>query len=543
MRRRSELVVLLSGFAVLAASGAQPPTGLATSALAAGQPDAVVVQPISLPDLSRAAESVREQIVEQHSSLMMTAERRDAPPAELSAAYRAMGKLLMAAEYQEAAEACFLNAQALAPRDVRWPYYLGHVYKSKTDHVESAAFFERALELKPGDVPSLVWLGEVNLELGRPEMAETFLEKALAQRPDLVPALSGLGRASLATRDYARAVERLEQALEEDPQAVSVHYPLAMAYRGLGDHARAQAHLERRGEVELAMADPLMRELDGLLRSASAYETSGIRALEHEEWEMAAEYFQKGIGLRPDDPTLRHRRGTALALMDDVPGAVREFEEALRLEPGFAKAHYSLGVIMATNGLFKEATTRFADAVTYDAAYVEARLVLADLLRHSDRAELSLLHYVQVIETDPRVSEARFGHAMALVQLDRYDEALERLDEGARAHPDRPEFVLARGRLLASAPDDRVRDGRRAMALMQGLSEEHPGIVEIDETMAMVLAELGDYEQAAALQRKVIADVRRQGWSGSLVDGMVENLKLYEAGQPSRTPWTAGAMP
>ena len=68
MRRRSELVVLLSGFAALAASGAQPPTGLATSALAAGQPDAVVVQPISLPDLSRAAESVREQIGEQHSS-------------------------------------------------------------------------------------------------------------------------------------------------------------------------------------------------------------------------------------------------------------------------------------------------------------------------------------------------------------------------------------------------------------------------------------------------------------------------------------------
>ena len=542
MRRRSELVVWLSGFAALAAAGAQTPTMLAIGALAAGQPEATIVQPISLPDLSRAAESVREQIDEQHSSLILTTERQDVTAVELSAAYGEMGKLLMAAEYHDAAEACFLNAQALAPGDARWPYYLGHVYKSTTDHVKSAAHFERALELIPGDVPALVWLGEVNLELGRPEMAETYFEKALALRPDVVPALSGSGRASLATRDYARAVERLEQALEEDPQAVSVHYPLAMAYRGLGDHASAQAHLERRGEVELAMADPLMRELDGLLRSASAYETSGIRALEHEEWEMAAEYFQKGIELRPDDPTLRHRRGTALALMGDVPGAVREFEEALRLEPGFAKAHYSLGVILATNGRFAEATTRFADAVTYDATYVEARLVLADLLRHSNREELSLLHYAQALEADPGVSEARFGHAMALVQLHRYDEALERLDEGARVHPDRPEFVLAQGRLLAAAPDDRVRDGRRAMLLMQGLAE-HQGIVEIDETMAMVLAEQGDYEGAAALQRKVIAEVRRLGWSDGLVDGMVENLELYEAGQPSRTPWAVGAMP
>ncbi len=542
MRRRSELVVLISAFAALVASGAQPPTGLTTEALATGQPDAVVVHPVSLPDLSRAAESVREQIGEQHSSLMVTVERGGATAAERSGAYGEMGKLLMAAEYLDAAEACFLNAQALAPRDVRWPYYLGHLYKSKTDHVESAAFFEQALELKPGDVPSLVWLGEVNLELGRPEMAEAFLEKALAQRPGLVAALSSLGRASLATRDYARAVERLEHALAEDPQAVSVHYPLAMAYRGLGDYAKAQAHLERRGEVELVMADPLMQELGRLLRSASAYETSGLRALEQEEWEMAAEYFQKGIELRPDDPTLRHRRGTALALMGDVPGAVGEFEEALRLSPEFAKAHYSLGVITASNGLFEEATTRFVDAVRYDATYVEARLVLADLLRRSDRAGASLPHYAQVIKTDPRVSEARFGHAMALVQLHRYDEALERLDEGARAHPARFEFALALARLLASAPDDQVRDGRRAMALMQGLSE-HRGIVEIDETRAMVLAELGDYEQAAALQRKVIAEVRRRRWSGGVVDGMVENLKLYETRQPSRTPWTESAMP
>ena len=52
MRRRSELVVLISAFAALVASGVQPPTGLTTEALATGQPDAVVVHPVSLPDLS-----------------------------------------------------------------------------------------------------------------------------------------------------------------------------------------------------------------------------------------------------------------------------------------------------------------------------------------------------------------------------------------------------------------------------------------------------------------------------------------------------------
>ena len=36
-----------------------------------------------------------------------------------------MGKLLMAAEFHDPAELSLLNAEALAPGDMRWPYYSG----------------------------------------------------------------------------------------------------------------------------------------------------------------------------------------------------------------------------------------------------------------------------------------------------------------------------------------------------------------------------------------------------------------------------------
>ncbi|PYR26714.1 MAG: hypothetical protein DMF98_08100, partial [Acidobacteria bacterium] len=51
--------------------------------------------------------------------------------ADLGAAYGELGKLLMAATYFDAAEVCYLNAQTLAPIDMRWPYYLGHLDKAK----------------------------------------------------------------------------------------------------------------------------------------------------------------------------------------------------------------------------------------------------------------------------------------------------------------------------------------------------------------------------------------------------------------------------
>jgi tetratricopeptide repeat protein len=61
-----------------------------------------------------------------------------------------------------------------------------------------------------------------------------------------------------------------------------------------------------------------------------------------------------------------------------------------------------------------------------------------------------------VIAIDPRVAEARFESAMALVQLQRYDEARRRLAEGMSLHPDRREFADALARLQTIAPGPRV---------------------------------------------------------------------------------------
>ena len=63
------------------------------------------------------------------------------------------------------------------------------------------------------------------------------------------------------------------------------------------------------------------------------------------------------------------------------------------------------------------------------------------------------------------------------------------------------------GPLLAASPDNRVRDGRRAMALVNELRKTHQTI-DLGETLAMTLAELGQYEQAAAMQRDVMAAAR-----------------------------------
>ena len=514
-----------------------PPTGVSVL----NPPDGRGLPPVALPDLSLMDEPVREQMRARYSTLAARLEDHGADHADLGAAYGEMGKLFMTAGYLEAAESCYLNARALAPSDRRWPYYLGHLYKIKGPIAKSISFFEQALQLQTSDVATLVWLGEGYLAQGRAEAAEPLFAKALTLQPDSAVARFGAGRAALSKKDYTRAVKELEEALALEPRATATHYSLAMAYRGLGDVNRAQAHLAQRGDIEPRSVDPLMWELDDLLQSAEAYRTRGGRALAAGNSAAAAEYFRHGLALAPADLSLRHQLGTALSQIGDARGAAEQFEQVIRTAPQYAKAHFSLGVLMEASGRHKEAIDRFSTALKYEPGNIQARVRLAAVLGRSGRPQEALTQYEEALKMDPTHSDAAFGHAMTLVRLHRYLEARDRVVEGMEVHPDQSVFSHALARLLAAAPDDRVRDGQRAKMLVGQLLRQQPS-TELGETMAMTLAELGEYEQAVAVQRDMMATAERRGLR-DVVRRMTENLRLYERGKPCRRPFTDDEMP
>ncbi len=213
-----------------------------------------------------------------------------------------------------------------------------------------------------------------------------------------------------------------------------------------------------------------------------------------------------------------------------------QFEEALRLSPAFAKAHYSLGLILASSGRPQQAVEHWAAAIKAEPGYVEPRLQLADMLRRSGQFQASLAHYEHIVTSDPRVPEARFGYAASLIRLRRYAEARERLEAAMRDDPAQAAFANATARLLAAAPDDRVRDGRRALAIMQGLIDRGVRTSEALETMAMAQAEVGQFSAAVMWQRDAMAAAERTAGLG-VAGIMADNLRLYEAGKPCRTPW------
>lgn len=499
------------------------------------QAASLILLPTAFPDLSRMARPVQEQLRAQYELLASAKSNPATSTADLAAAYGGVGSLFLAAEAFAESEPYYLNAHALAPDDFRWSYYLAHVYRLEGESAKAATWFEQTLEVRPDDVAALVWLGEMYLDQGRPDAAGSLFSKALAKQPRAAAAQLGLGRVALEKRDYARAIDHLERALEIDRRATVVHYPLAMAYRAVGKIEQAEAHLRQRGDVETGPPDPLMQEVAEVLHSSVVYENRGDRAMAAGEFAAAVSHFRRALDLAPDSVSLRQKLATALSLTGDVPGALKEFQEVLRRSPDFAPAHYSLGVLLLADGQFDLAIDRFSTAVRNDPTYLQARLQLANTLRRRRRFEPSVREYANVIKMDPRVGEARFGEAITLVGLKRYGEARDRLLEGMKLFPDRLEFIGGLARLYATAPEAQVRDGGRARTLAQELVRRRKS-ADAQETMAMALAEVGDFEAAASWQREAIAAAEGAGHH-ELAVRMADNLRLYQRHLPCRTAW------
>jgi len=171
------------------------------------------------------------------------------------------------------------------------------------------------------DVYRLVAEGESRLENGELEEAERLFRQALKQRPDLSEARLGLAACCYAAGDLAGAERAAAGVLAEDPQ-----HPMALALSGLIEWRRAR--LSR-----------------------------------------AREFIQRALRADSRDARIHNYAGIIFHANGDDREALKHFEEAVRLDPGYAEAHFNRAVLLADGfGRLAEAREAYRRAVENGAA-------------------------------------------------------------------------------------------------------------------------------------------------------------------------------
>lgn len=403
--------------------------------------------------------------------------------------YITRGNLALIAGNYDLAVQAYGKAVAATPEAPLAIQGLANAYARSGRTEQAITLYEQVVETSPGDAVMRYNLGTLLSEAGRKQEAEAALHSALEISPELTDARFNLALMQEQRGDWAAALAQYEAIIEQAPEDLeaSVHRGNALAHLGRASEARTEltsvlARDPQMGNARIALGRSY--ELEGAATSAErSYRQAIADAADSEDRARAA--FMLGSLLEGSRPT----------------AAVEAFRTAIREAPNVAAAHFSVATLLGREGRFEEA------AAAYDNGLA--------------------------IESES--SQAHIGRAMAyLLAGDEHRAliALERSLESA-ADPQTLRHLLAR--LLATSSDPSVRDANRALPLAQQLMQSQPSM-EHGETLAMALAEAGQFDQAVALQEQVRQ--RALTTSGAETLALIERrLEGYRAGKPVRSPW------
>ncbi len=495
--------------------------------------------PIPQPALDLLEPEVRDHLASSRRSIDAVLADKDGGGAGKLApadAYGELGAIYLAYRLHGAASACFANASALAPQDLRWAYLGGITAQEKGDLVLAARELNRSLALEPSYAVSHLRLGEIELSQGRLEAARALFEQAAKAPGTRAAALFGLGRVAAAEKAPERAVPLFEQALVLAPEATAIHYPLGLALRATGRNDEAAAHLAKRGEGEVAFQDPMLATIEGVRRGAVRHLERARQAEGEGKLDEAEREFQAAA--KADAGNEAAWAGLARLRMGrgEANKALEAMQRLVEVAPGNAQYHASLGDLLLAAGRVEAGLEARRKAVELAPGEASFGIGYGAALAAQGRAEEAAAAYGKVAESEPKNPLAHLGRARAQLRLGREEEARNVLERAVAALPQDGDVAHLLARVLATAASPELRDGRRAFELAAQVFTAQP-IADHGQTLAMAFAEQGRFKEALELQLAVIGELEAKKAPAAAIDRARRRLALYAQDQPCRTPW------
>ncbi|MDO8629038.1 MAG: tetratricopeptide repeat protein, partial [Phycisphaerales bacterium] len=171
----------------------------------------------------------------------------------------------------------------------------------------------------------------------------------------------------------------------------------------------------------------------------------------------------------------------------------------------------SLATVLTRQQRYDEAEEVYRAIVALQPSVAEWHYALAGFLASRGRLEEAKASLDEVLRHDPNRVDACLRLGIVLENLDDFAGAISALERGLQIDPRDVNLRAELAWILATGPDDAIRNGPRALELARGaVADSSAQSLKAREALAAALAETGDFSNAAATVRNLLDDPSAQ---------------------------------
>ena len=327
---------------------------------------------------------------------------------------------------------------------------------------------------------------------------------AFAQENPVDQAIEALQR-----NDFAAAVPLLQAASEAESENASIQFNLGFALSQLGQDDAAVAAYLKALEIEPDLPQAFLNVGVLLVRVNRATE--------------AVPYLARAVKRRDDDPQIQYFYAHALAESGKPEEAIPVYERAGEMDPRASSIWVELGQAQAQLNRIDDAMGSFRKAAAIDPEMGSYQLQLAERIEQDGGHERALGLYRAYLADDPTYVAVRERIGMLLLEMERYEEAAEVLEQVVSQSP------TDAARMALAHAYDSANNADAARAKWGEAVEANPSEPALRLRYAASLIMALEYEAAGEqyLTAVKLDDQNPTAWAGLAF--ALHQVKNYEA--------------
>jgi len=179
--------------------------------------------------------------------------------------------------------------------------------------------------------------------------------------------------------------------------------------------------------------------------------------------------------------------------------ALEAFSKTAKLLPGEPDAHFNLGVVQKSLGMFDESVASYRRALKLNPKYAAAYDNLGNVLKELGQYDNAVASYMKALQIKPGSAITLNNLGTALKELGKLDEASNHFRQALKLKPDYVEAYNNLGNILKELGqlDEAITNYHHALRIKPDLSATH-------NNLGSALNELGNHEAAIASFHKAI---------------------------------------